>query len=76
MSFMMKIDAARCSPLDQLAIDYGLLIAAKQAPSIYFFRCAAGVPDTDEVVARRLFVSVILVRGWREIGRRLQGART
>ena len=69
MSFMMKIDAAQRSPLDQLAVDY--FCAEKSAhPSIDFCRRAFGVPEADEKVARRLSVAVSTVRGWRELGRR------
>jgi len=70
MSFMMKIDAVRCSPLEQLAAVYWGRVTAKLGPSIDFCRCSCGVPDADEVVARRLGVPVATVRGWREIGRR------
>jgi DNA-binding transcriptional regulator YiaG len=67
-SFMMEIDAARRSPLDQLAVDY---VHFQQAgSSIDFCRRACGVPEGDEVIARRLSVAVSTVRGWREIGRR------
>lgn len=66
MSFMLRIDEARPSPLDQLAIDYLVL----RAPDLEFCRCAAGVPAEDAVVARRLGVAISTVRGWREIGRR------
>jgi hypothetical protein len=71
MSFMMEIDAAhaaRHSPLDMLAADY--LKTRSMCPSIDFCRRAAGVPDADEAVARRLSVAISVVRGWREIGRR------
>ncbi len=68
MSFMMKIDAVRGAPLDMLAADY--LRTMPKLPSIDFCRRVAGVPDSDEVVARRLSVAVSVVRGWREIGRR------
>lgn len=70
---MMEIDAARgsrYSPLDMLVVDYFMILPRE--PSIDFCRRAAGVPDADEVVARRLHVSISTVRGWREIGRRAQ----
>ena len=68
MSFMMRIDAAQRSPLDQLAVDY--FSKKSTHPSIDFCRRAAGVPEDDEKVARRLGVAVSTVRGWRELGRR------
>ena len=69
MSFMMRIDAAQRSPLDQLAVDY--FYAEKTAhPSIDFCRRLHGVPEDDEKVARRLSVAVSTVRGWRDLGRR------
>ena len=69
MSFMMRIDAAQRSPLDQLAVDY--FHAEKTAhPSIDFCRKVFGVPERDEVVAKRLSVAVSTVRGWRDVGRR------
>ena len=69
MSFMMQIDAAQRSPLEQLAVDY--FYAERTAhPSIDFCRRVYGVPDDDEKVARRLSVAVSTVRGWRDLGRR------
>ena len=69
MSFMMQIEAAQRSPLDQLAVDF--FYAEKSVhPSIDFCRRAVGVPEDDEKVARRLSVAVSTVRGWRELGRR------
>jgi hypothetical protein len=78
MSFMMQIEAAQVaqrSPLDQLARDY---FNAQRSgyPSIDFCRQAVGVPEKDEVVARRLSVAVSTVRGWRDIGRRATGQWT
>lgn len=70
MSFMMQIDAARRPPLDQLVADYWAIKSAKRDPSIDFCCQTLGVPESDEVVARRLAVPVATVRGWREIGRR------
>lgn len=70
-SFMMDIDAARRSPLDQLAVDY--FTNRSGLPSIDFCRRTLGVAETDEVVARRLSVAISTVRGWREIGRRARG---
>ncbi len=68
MSFMMQIEAAQRSPLDQLAVDF---YAEKSPhPSLDFCRRLFGVPDADEKVARRLNVAVSMVRGWRELGRR------
>jgi hypothetical protein len=72
MSFMMQIDAARVTqPLDLLVAAYARQTA--QAPSLDFCCRVAGVPDSDEVIARRLRVAVSIVRGWREIGRRALG---
>lgn len=73
MSFMMQIDDARRSPLEQLAMDYFTITRA--APSIDFCRQTLGVPDEDEIVARRLSVTVATVRSWRDIGRRAHGLR-
>jgi hypothetical protein len=67
-SFMMQIDAAKRAPLDQLAVDY--FTQKSGQPSIDFCRRVLGVPERDEVVARRLSVAVSTVRGWREVGRR------
>jgi hypothetical protein len=67
MPFMMDIDAARPSKLDQLAIDY---FSLRTGPSIDFCRRAIGVEAADDVVARRLGVAISTVRGWRVIGRR------
>jgi hypothetical protein len=67
----MKIDAARAaqhSPLDMLVADYAC--RRPQVPSLDFCCRLAGVPDSDEVIARRLRLAVTIVRGWREIGRR------
>ena len=69
MSFMMEIDAARRGPLDQLAVDF-FYAQRSGTPSIDFCRQVFGVPETDEVVARRLSVAVSTVRGWRDVGRR------
>lgn len=69
MSFMLEIDATRPPPLEQLAVDYALLQRAPH-PSIEFCRRAAGVPENDEIVAKRLRVAVSTIRGWREVGRR------
>ena len=69
MSFMMQIEAAQRSPLDQLVVDY--FYAEKLAhPSLDFCRRTLGVPEEDEKIARRLSVAVSTVRGWRELGRR------
>ena len=69
MSFMMRIEAAQRSPLDQLAVDY--FHAEKTFhPSIDFCRRVYGVPEGDEVVAKRLSVAVSMVRGWRDVGKR------
>lgn len=69
LPFMMQIDAAQVArPLDLLAAEH--LRQTSSTPSIDFCCRAAGVPDSDEVVARRLRVAVSIVRGWREIGRR------
>jgi hypothetical protein len=71
--FMMEIDAAQRSPLDQLAVDYFMLRSGR--PSLEFCRRAVGVTESDEIVARRLSVAISTVRGWREIGRRASGWR-
>lgn len=63
MSFMMQIEATQRSPLDQLAVDYPSKRPLQ--PSIDFCRRVAGVPEDDEKVARRLSVTVSMVRGWR-----------
>jgi len=69
MSFMMQIEAAQRSPLDQLVVDY--FYAEKSShPSLDFCRRTLGVPEEDEKIARRLSVAVSTVRGWRELGRR------
>jgi hypothetical protein len=70
MSFMLEIEAAQRPPLDQLVVDYWSIRATKADPSVDFCRRVLGVPEPDEIVARRLDVSVVKVRGWREIGRR------
>jgi hypothetical protein len=69
MSFMMEIEAAQRRPLEQLAIDY-FHAQRSGTPSIDFCCKALGVPESDDVVARRLDVAVATVRGWREVGRR------
>jgi hypothetical protein len=71
--FMSEIEAAQRSPLDQLAVDYFTLRSGQ--PSFNFCRCAVGVPESDDAVARRLGVAVSTVRGWREVGRRASGRR-
>jgi len=68
MSFMMRIDAAQRRPLEQLAVDY--FTQRSGTPSIDFCRRVLGVPESDDVVARRLSVAVSTVRGWRDVGRR------
>jgi hypothetical protein len=70
MSFMMKIDAARLSPLDQLVVDYFYMQKLEHHPTIDFCRQVFGVPDEDNAVAQRLSVAISTVRGWREVGRR------
>ncbi len=70
-SFMLEIDAARPSPLDQLAADYFALDSGQ--PSLDFCRRTLGVREDDALVARRLGVAISTVRGWREIGRRARG---
>jgi len=69
MSFMMQIEAAQRSPLDQLAMDF-FHAEKTQHPSIDFCCRVLGVPEEDAKVARRLNVDVATVRGWRELGRR------
>ena len=72
MSFMLQIEAAQRSPLEQLAVDF--FYAEKSIhPSIDFCRRTLGVPEPDEKVARRLSVAVSTVRSWRELGRRAKG---
>lgn len=66
--FMMEIEAAQRSPLDQLAVDY--FAQRSGLPSLDFCRRAAGVPEKDLEVAQRLGVAVATVRGWREVGRK------
>lgn len=72
MSFMMEIEAAQRPPLDQLVVDYFHVQRSGQ-PSIDFCRRIFGLPDKDEVVARRLDVAISTVRRWRELGRRASG---
>lgn len=67
-SFMLEIEAAARSPLDQLAVDYFTIRSGQ--PSIEFCRRALGVREDDVVVARRLGVAISTVRSWREIGKR------
>lgn len=68
-SFMMEIEVTQRSPLDQLAVDF--FYSQKSGhPSLDFCRRVFGVPEKDELVARRLSVAVSTVRGWRELGRR------
>lgn len=69
MSFMMEIDATRRGPLDQLAMDF-FYVQRSGTPSLDFCRQIFGVPESDEIVARRLSVAVSTVRGWRDVGRR------
>ncbi len=69
MSFMMEIDAAQRRPLDQLAVDY-FYTQRSGTPSIDFCCKALGVPESDDIVARRLSVAVSTVRAWRDVGRR------
>ncbi len=69
LSFMMEIDAARKSPLEQLVVDF-FYVQQSGKMSIDFCRRMCGVPESDEIVARRLHVAVSTVRGWREVGLR------
>ncbi len=69
MSFMLEIDNARPSPLEQLATEYLLL---RSGPSVEFCRRAVGVDADDAVIAKRCGVAISTVRHWREIGRRAQ----
>ena len=71
MSFMLDIETHQPSPLDQLAIDY--FATRNRTPSIDFCRRAAGVPEADDAIARRLGVAISTVRGWRDIGFRARG---
>jgi len=68
---MMQIDESRRSPLDQLAVDF--FSVRSGLPSIDFCLRLAGLPETDEVIGRRLAVAVSTVRGWRDVGRRARG---
>ena len=70
MSFMMKIDAARPSPLDQLVADYPHVRKPDHHPTLDFCRQLCGVPDKDADVAQRLRVSISKVRDWRALGYR------
>jgi hypothetical protein len=72
-SFMLEIDAARRSPLDQLALDYATIRSGQ--PSLDFCCRALGVREDDAAIARRLCVAISTVRSWREIGRRASGWR-
>ena len=68
-SFMMEIEAAQRSPLEQLAVDF--FHAQKvEYPSIDFCRRIYGVPENDDIVAKRLDIAVAKVRSWRDVGRR------
>jgi hypothetical protein len=67
-SFMMEIENAQPPPLEQLARDFFAQRSGR--PSLDFCRRVFGVPEKDEVIARRLSVAVSTIRGWREIGRR------
>ncbi|HSX22348.1 MAG TPA: hypothetical protein VLE97_06185 [Gaiellaceae bacterium] len=66
---MMRIEAAQRSPLDQLVVDY-FYVEKTVHPSIDFCCKVYGVPERDDVVAKRLSVAVSTVRGWRDVGRR------
>ena len=66
MSFMLQIDNARPCELDTLATDYFAIRSGR--PSLEFCHRTAGVPASDEVIARRLGVAISTVRGWREVG--------
>lgn len=72
MSFMLKIDAARRNPLDELAVMW--FTQRTQKPSVEFCRHAAGISATDADIARRLGVGLSTVREWRSIGRQWQGS--
>jgi len=69
--FMLEIDDAARSPLDQLAVDFFTLRSGQ--PSLDFCRRALGVREEDAVVARRLGVAISTVRSWRDLGRRASG---
>jgi DICT domain-containing protein len=71
---MMEIDAARRSPLDQLALDY--FTNRQMTPTIDFCRRVHGITPSDRDVvqiAARLDVAISKVRDWREIGKRASG---
>jgi hypothetical protein len=63
---MLEIDNSRPPPLEQLAMAH---LCMPTGASIDFCRQAAGVPATDEQIAKRLRVAISTVRSWREIGR-------
>lgn len=67
LSFMVQIDETRPGPLDQLAIDY----LATRRVSSDFCRRVSGLMEEDAVIARRLGVTVRVVREWRVVGRGL-----
>ncbi len=69
---MLEIDNARPPPLEQLALDH--LHMPTGAP-IDLCRQVAGVPNTDEQIAKRLHVAISTVRHWREVGRSSQPCR-
>jgi hypothetical protein len=70
-SFMMEIDDAQRSPLDQLAVDF--VPFRSRQPSLDFCLRTLGVREKDAVIAQRLGVAIAAVRSWREIGRRASG---
>ena len=70
MSFMLRIEAAQRPPLEQLAVDFSKRKIETDQPSLDFCRRVLGVPERDEVVAKRLNVSVAKVRAWRDFARR------
>jgi hypothetical protein len=68
LPFMLQIDETLPGPLDQLALDY---LSSRRA-SLDFFRRVQGLREEDGVIARRLGVSVRVVREWREVARLLR----
>jgi hypothetical protein len=71
--FMLEIEAAQHSPLDQLAVDYATIRSGQ--PSLDFCRRTLGVHENEVTIARRLGVAISTVRSWREVGRRASGWR-
>jgi hypothetical protein len=71
-SFMLEIEHAQRPPLEQLAVDFFQNRSGLQ--SLDFCKRCAGLPasTSDEAIAHRLGVAISTVRGWREVGKRMQ----